>query len=131
MQSGIRGSLGIFLAGLIIFAGGCVTKNTLRPDSVEPDEKRDMYVFTRDFRTIEFTGGKYNIVDSAGVFYIRGYGIEYQPDSADAEVTFAGFIPFSNIDRIETREMDVYSTLYVTLFIGFFAAVGFSTNLTD
>ena len=124
-------SLRLLLCALLFFPGGCVTKQVIRPGSIEPGESRDMQVYTRDRRTIEFTGGGYTIIDSAGVYFIRGNGIEYQPDSSQTRVPFSGFISFANIEKIETRETDFYSMLYVTLFIGFFAAVGFGTNLSD
>lgn len=127
----VRNSLCILLSALMLLTGGCVTTETLRPDAIAPDESRDMQVYTRDRRTIEFPGGKYAVVDSGGAYFLRGNGIEFQVDSAATRVPFSGVIPFGNIEKIETRETDVYSMVYVTLFIGFFAVIGFGTNLTN
>jgi len=110
---------------------GCVTRHTFRPDTFDVSEQGDIQVFTRNRRMIAFDGGKYTIGDSAGVYFLTGNGIEHRPDSLLIKVPYSGRLSFAAIERIETVKTDVYSALYVTLFIGFFAAMGFFTDITD
>jgi hypothetical protein len=80
---------------------------------------------------VEFEGGSYRSIDSAGARYLVGNGIEHRPDSAVVKVPFSGRLPFYGIERIETRKVDVISAIYVIGFIGFFAVIGFGTDLNE
>lgn len=118
---------------LLLLAGapGCVTKHSVKPDALDVGGDSDIHVYLKGRRMIEFDGGSYSSVDSIGTRYLYGNGIDYRPDSTDVRIPFSGYLPFSAIDRIETRKVDFYSALYVSLFIGFFAVIGFATDLTD
>lgn len=131
-SSRTRAALAAALYLLLLAAvPGCVTKHSVRPDAFDVAGDADIHVYMKSRRMIEFDGGAYGSVDSAGTRYLYGNGIDYRPDSTDVRIPFSGYLPFSAIDRIETRKVDVYSALYVTLFIGFFAVIGFATDLTD
>ncbi len=121
----------VFILAALLQAPGCVTRHTFRPDTFDISEQGDIQVFTRTSRMIEFSGGKYTIGDSAGVYYLTGNGIEHRPDSMIVRVPYSGKLSFAAIERIETVKTDVYAALYVTLFIGFFATLGFLTDITD
>ena len=110
---------------------GCVTKQSVKPEAFDITGNGDIHVYMKGRRMIEFEGGKYGSVDSSGTRYLFGNGIDYRPDSVHVRVPFSGYLPFPVIDRIETRKVDIYSALYVTLFFGFFAVIGFATDLTD
>jgi hypothetical protein len=110
---------------------GCVTKQSVRPDAFDTAAGHDIHVYMKERRMVEFEGGSYRSIDSAGTRYLVGNGVDYRPDSAIVRVPFSGYLPFSAIDRIETHRVDVYSALYVTFFIGLFAVIGFSTHITD
>lgn len=133
LQGGRARAVTCALVVLALLAGapGCVTKHSVRPDAFDVAGEADIHVYLKGRRMIEFDGGSYGSVDSVGTRYLYGNGIDYRPDSLDVRVPFSGYLPFSAIDRIETRKVDVYSALYVTLFIGFFAVIGFATDLTD
>jgi len=123
-------------AGLLLLAAamqfpGCVTRHTFRPDTFDISEQGDIRVFTRNSRMIEFNGGTYTIGDSGGAYFLTGNGIEHRPDSLLVKVPYSGKLSFAAIERIETVKTDVYAALYVTLFIGFFAALGFLTDIAD
>lgn len=123
-------SVALLLAALV-GSSGCVTRHTFRPDAFDVSEQGDIQVFTINRRMIEFGGGSYTVSDSGGFYYLTGNGIETRPDSAIVKVPYSGRIPFAGIERIETVKTDVYSAIYVTVFIGFFAAIGFLTNISD
>jgi len=122
---------GLLLLAAVMQLPGCVNRHTFRPDTFDISEQGDIHVFTRTNRMIEFNGGTYTIGDSGGVYFLTGNGIEHRPDSLIVKVPYSGKIPFAAIDRIETVKTDVYAALYVTLFIGFFAALGFLTDIAD
>jgi len=126
-----RSILTAVLFAVLLPAAGCVTRHTFRPDTFDVSEQGDIQVYTRNMRFIEFSGGNYTVADSSGFYYLTGNGIETRPDSAIVKVPYSGRLPFAAIERIETVKTDVYSALYVTLFIGFFAALGFLTDITD
>lgn len=126
-----RGGISLMMAFLIFLSGGCVTRQVIRPDEMDPAQERDIQIYTLGRRTIEFSGGFYSVVDSSGVMYLRGNGIEFRADSLVTRVPFSGAIPFADIGKIETRERNVLGPLYVTLFIGIFAVIGFGTNLSE
>lgn len=127
-----RGSLSALLCALILLpAGGCVSKRAVRPDAFDVAGDGDIEVYLKERRMIEFQGGSYSSVDSAGTRYLVGNGIDHRPDSLVVRVPFSGYIPFPAIDRIETGHTEVYSIIYVTLFIGVFAVLGFTTSITD
>jgi hypothetical protein len=121
----------LLCALLLAGAPGCVSKQAIRPDAFDVAGNGDIKVFLRERRMIEFEGGSYGSVDSAGTRYLVGNGIDHRPDSAVVRVPFSGHIPFSAIDRIEKHHTEILSALYVTLFIGIFAVIGFRTNITD
>ena len=121
----------LLCAAVLLPAQGCVSKHAFRPDAYDVASGDDIHVYMKERRMIEFDGGDYRSVDSAGFRYLVGTGIENRPDSAVVRVPFSGYLPFSGIDRIETRKVDVISALYVAAFIGFFAVIGFTTNLTE
>jgi len=127
--SGLIATLLVF--AIVVQATGCVTRHTFKPETFDVAEQGDIQVFTMNRRMIEFGGGKYTVGDSSGLYFLTGNGIEHRPDSLIVRVPYSGRLPFAAIDRIETVKMDVYSTLYVTLFIGFFATIGFLTDITD
>ena len=127
-----RRVVAVFLCILLLAPSpGCVTKHSVRPEAFDITGDGDIHVYMKGRRMIEFEGGRYGSVDSGGTRYLVGNGIDYRPDSLDVRVPFSGYLPFPAIDRIETRKVDIYSALYVTLFIGFFAVIGFATDLTD
>lgn len=126
-----RAVAALLCAALLAPAQGCVTKHSFRPDTFDTASNSDIRVYMKERRMVEFDGGSYRSLDSAGTRYLEGSGIDNRPDSLVVKVPFAGRIPFAAIDRIETRKVDVYSTLYVTCFIGFFAVIGFGTDITD
>lgn len=127
-----RSAVAVLLcAGLLVPAQGCVSKHTFRPDTFDIASGEDIHVYMKERRMIEFDGGEYRSIDSAGARYLVGKGIENRPDSADVKVPFSGTLPFSGIDRIEVRKVEIVSALYVIVFIGVFAALGFGTNLND
>ena len=129
---GARATLGAVICLLLLTgAPGCVTKHSVKPDALDVGGDSDIHVYLKGRRMIEFDGGSYGSVDSIGTRYLYGNGIDYRPDSTDVRIPFSGYLPFSAIDRIETRQVDFYSVLYVSLFIGFFAVIGFATDLTD
>jgi hypothetical protein len=121
----------IICAALLFPAQGCVTTHSYRADSFDIASKDDIRVYLKERRMVEFDGGDYRSIDSAGVRYLVGNGIEHRPDSAVVKVPFSGHLPFYGIDRIETRKVDYISAIYVIGFIGFFAVIGFGTNLND
>ncbi len=108
-----------------------MTTKSFKPEAFDVGGDDDIHVYMKGRRMIEFEGGKYSAVDSAGTRYLVGNGIDHRPDSVTVRVPFSGYLPFPAIDRIETRMVDVYSLLYVTAFIGIFAFLGFSTDLNN
>lgn len=127
-----RGPVSAFLCVLLLSgAPGCVSKHAVRPDAFDVAGNGDIKVYLKARRMIEFEGGSYGSVDSAGTRYLVGNGIDHRPDSAVVRVPFSGYVPFPDIDRIETGRTDLYSIIYVTLFIGVFAVLGFGTDITD
>jgi hypothetical protein len=131
VPSARRMAAAALIAASLLAASGCVTRHTFRPETFDVSEQGDIQVFTRNSRTIEFRGGMYTVGDSAGAYFITGNGIEHRPDSLIVKVPYSGRLSFAAIERIETVKTDVYAALYVTLFIGFFAALGFLTDITD
>jgi hypothetical protein len=131
VRSARQGVSVLLCAAILLGAGGCVSTRSYRPDTFDTASNDDIRVYLRERRMIEFEGGSYRSVDSAGTRYLVGNGIDNRPDSALARVPFSGYLPFSGIDRIDTRKMDAYSTLYVVAFIGIFAWLGFSSDITN
>lgn len=127
-----RSSLAALLcAAILLSSAGCVTTHTFRPDTFDITSQDDIRVYLKERRMLEFDGGSYRSVDSAGIRYLVGNGIDHRPDSVVVKVPFSGYVPFHEIDRIETRKTDYISAIYVIGFIGFFAVLGFGTNLND
>ena len=60
-----RGGISLMMAFLIFLSGGCVTRQVIRPDEMDPAEERDIQIYTLGRRTIEFSGGSYSVVDSS------------------------------------------------------------------
>ena len=116
---------------LALPVSGCVSKHSFRPEAFDASSDADIHVYMKDRRMVEFEGGEYTAVDSGGVRYLTGTGVDHRPDSAIVKVPFAGLLPFSGIERIETRKVDWIAALYVTAFIGIFAVIGFTTDLSD
>lgn len=132
LRSASRSTVAAILCSALLFpAQGCVTTHTFRPDTFDVTSGEDIRVYLKERRMLEFDGGAYRSIDSAGIRYLVGSGIDYRPDSAAVRVPFSGYLPFSAIDRIETRKTDWISAIYVAGFIGFFAVLGFGTNLND
>ena len=121
----------VIVLATLIQAAGCVTRHAFKPETFDVSEQSDIQVITRNGRMIEFDGGKYTVGDSAGAYFVTGNGIETRPDSMVVKVPYSGRISFAGIERIETVKTDVYSAIYVTLFIGFFASIGFLTDISD
>ena len=123
--------MSIVCAALLLPGTGCVTKHSFRPESFDASSGDDIHVYMKERRMVEFEGGDYRALDSNGVRYLAGSGIDHRPDSAIVKVPFAGLLAFSGIERIETRKVDMIAALYVAAFIGFFAIIGFTTDLND
>jgi hypothetical protein len=119
----------LLCAALLLPAQGCVTTHSFRPDTFDVTAQEDIRVYLKERRMLEFEGGAYRSIDSAGIRYLVGNGLDNRPDSALVKVPFSGYLPFYAIDRIETRKTDYISAIYVIGFIGFFAVLGFGTNL--
>jgi hypothetical protein len=121
----------VLCAALLLPAQGCVTTKSFKAESFDIASQDDIRVYLKERRMVEFEGGNYRSIDSAGARYLVGNGIDNRPDSAVVKVPFSGYLPFYGIDRIETRKTDYFSAIYVIVFIGVFAVLGFGTDLND
>jgi hypothetical protein len=92
----------------MVLLGGCVTTNSIRPEDLEHDTSKEIFLKTRDGRTIRMFAGDYGLVDSSNVLILCGKGhLFLNPEKTDY-ARFQGTISLQEIVSIETREKTIF-----------------------
>jgi len=95
----------IAVSFLTLFAG-CQTFNStilVEPEDYGSANNKNIVVFTKDHREIEFSQGRHTFVTRRDSSFLEGTGMLHNVDGTPVEEIFIGDIPEQQIERIEVH----------------------------
>jgi len=98
----------IVLLVLLFQLSGCISIETIQPESLETDATHDIVVSTQDSRTIRLHSGDYQIIRDGESKLLRGKGELFLNEKRTETKPIEVEIPFSEITSIETRDKTIF-----------------------